>query len=36
MAYPDDDDPQTEFTLKLFGTDGPKVSTIKALMEITG
>ncbi len=27
---------QTEFTLKLFGTDGSKVSTIKALRQITG
>jgi large subunit ribosomal protein L7/L12 len=36
MAYPDDDEPQTEFTLTLYDTDGPRVSTIKVLRELTG
>jgi ribosomal protein L7/L12 len=36
MPYPDDDDEQTEFTLTLYGTQGPKVSTIKVLRELTG
>jgi large subunit ribosomal protein L7/L12 len=35
MANPYDEE-QTQFTLTLIDTDGPKVSTIKALRELTG
>lgn len=35
MSHPDDE-PQTEFTLTLIDTEGPKTSTIKVLRELTG